>query len=90
MFTRTHTVDKAIAPLLKAEKDLAAVDTERTDQIMKNENRIAMLEQDNEEAVAERQRANRIAAALKEITDPPYEPLDLSGQTGTQLPKDGE
>ena len=89
MFTRTHTVDKAIAPLLKAEKDLALVDSERTDQIEKNENKISFLIQDNEAAVAERQRANRIAAALREITDP-YEPVDLSGQTGTQLPKDGD
>ena len=88
MFTRTHTVDKAIAPLLKAERDLAAVDTERTDQIIKNENRIAMLEQDNEAAVAERQRANRIAAALKEITDP-YEPLDIQ-VPGASETKDGE
>lgn len=81
MFTRTHTVDKAIAPLLKAEKDLAAVDTERTAQIAKNEDKIEVLKSDNVVAVAERQRANRIAAALKEITDP-YPSADLPSKDG--------
>ncbi len=70
MFNRTHTVDKAIAPLLKAEKDLASVDRERTALIDKNHDKIVELQADNVTADAERVRANRIADALKKITDP--------------------
>ncbi len=70
MFTRTHTVDKAIAPLLKAQDDLEAVDTERSDLINKNHTKISELQADNLIADAERQRATRIAKALRTITDP--------------------
>jgi hypothetical protein len=70
MFTRNHTVDKAIAPLLKAQRDLEAVDTERSVLIDKNEAKIVGLRADNVTAKVERTRANRIAAALKAITDP--------------------
>lgn len=70
MFTRTHTVNKAIAPLLKAQKDLDAVDAERTAVIGKNEDKIVELEADNVTADIERKRAARIAVALRKITDP--------------------
>lgn len=70
MFNRNHTVNKAIAPLLKAQSDLEAVDSERTTLIDKNVAKIAELAEDNLTADAERKRANRIAAALKAITDP--------------------
>jgi hypothetical protein len=70
MFTRNHTVNKAIAPLLKAQSDLGLVDSERTALIDKNEAKIVELTADNVTADAERKRANRIAAALKAITDP--------------------
>ena len=70
MFTRTHTVDKAIAPLLKAQKDLDAVGDERTTLIEKNYTKITELQADNVTADAERMRAGRIATALRKITDP--------------------
>lgn len=70
MFTRTHTVNKAIAPLLKAQNDLDAVWAERSKLIDKNIHRIVELEADNVTADSERKRADRIAKALKAITDP--------------------
>lgn len=70
MFTRTHTVDKAIAPLLKAQEDLGAVTVERTTLIDKNHDKITELQADNVTADAERERAYRIAAMLKKITEP--------------------
>ncbi len=70
MFTRTHTVDKAIAPLLKAQKDLNAVGQERSAVIERNVATIKELEDDNVAANAERYRAESIALALKAITEP--------------------
>lgn len=70
MFQRTHTVNKAIAPLLKAQADLEAVNTERSALIEKNSAKIVELGLDNVVADTERKRANRIANALKAITDP--------------------
>lgn len=70
MFTRNHTVDKAIAPLLKAQSDLEAVTVERSALIGRNEVKIDELMDDNGAAATERERAYRIAAALKKITDP--------------------
>ena len=75
MFLRTHTVDKAIAPLLKAQKDLDAVGQERSAVIERNVATIKELEDDNVAASAERYRAERIALALKAITEP-VDPLD--------------
>ena len=70
MFTRNHTVNKAIAPLLKAQEDLGKVHSERSALIDKNEAKVEELLADNVTADAERKRADRIAAALKKITDP--------------------
>ena len=70
MFNRTHTVNRAIAPLLKAQKDLDLVNSERSALIDKNEAKIDELLADNVTADAERKRADRIATALKAITDP--------------------
>lgn len=70
MFIRNHTVNRAIAPLLKALTDLEAVATERSAVIVKNEAKIDELVADNTAAATERQRAYRIATALKKITDP--------------------
>ncbi len=70
MFTRIHTVDKAIAPLLKAQVALDAVTTERSAMIDKNVAKIDELYADNKAADFERKRASRIAAALRAITDP--------------------
>ena len=70
MFLRTKTVDKAIAPLLKAQADLADVFNERTDTINRNHVTISELQDDNVQADAERTRADRIRTALAVITDP--------------------
>ena len=70
MFFRTHTVDKAIAPLLKAQKDLNAVAQERSVLIESSQKRVEELEADSLVANAERYRAERIALALKAITEP--------------------
>jgi hypothetical protein len=87
MFTRNHTVDKAIAPLLKAQSDLEAVTTERSALIDKNHDKIVELQADNVTADAERMRANRIAAALKKITDPEDIPQAIPAR---YEPSDGE
>lgn len=80
MFTRNHTVDRAIAPLLKAQRDLEAVNTERSDLISKNHLKIAELQLDNVTADTERMRANRIANALRAITDP-EDPVEVAPET---------
>ena len=66
MFTKT--VDKAIAPLLKAQKDLHAVAVDRSELIERNQKQMAELEDDNMAAIAERYRAERINKALAAIT----------------------
>lgn len=70
MFLRNKTVDKAIAPLLKAQADLAAVFDERSETITRNHEQIAELQADNVAADAERTRAAKIRDALAAITDP--------------------
>ena len=69
MFLRTKTVDMAIAPLLKAQADLSEVFTERTDTINRNFVSISELQDDNVQAEAERNRAERIRKALAAITE---------------------
>ena len=70
MFQRTNTVNKAIAPLLKALNDLKRVKTERMDLIKANENKIVQLEKDSFAADVEKERAEAIIEALSAIVNP--------------------
>ncbi len=70
MFSRTHTVDKAVAPLLKALRDLNLVSEERSKTIDYNDADIEMLKAENVLADTERARADRIYKALSDILDP--------------------
>ena len=70
MFTKPKTVDAAIAPLLKAQADLEGVNTSLETAIVKNEDTINRLEDENEAHETERLRAVAVLKALGAITDP--------------------
>ncbi len=73
MFFKPRTVDAAIAPLLKAVRDLEGVTTLCLNVIESNNATIDRLAVENADALREQNRATGVLAALRGITNPTQE-----------------
>jgi len=70
MVFKPTTVDAAIAPLLKAVRDLEGVSELCFNKIETNKSRIALLQTQNVNARLEQDRATSVLMALRGITNP--------------------